>query len=87
MEFTTKKECVYLTSDSGVFANDDGQKFEWYKVVFADPLTFENHELGFKPNVNFDGLNKGDRILIDLVLEPTNKKSRVLVSNFRKSGN
>lgn len=84
MDFGTKQECVFLKAESGEFSNDDGQKIEWNKITFANPQTFENHELAYKSGLDFSKLEKGQRIYVDLSLEPTNKKSRVVVSNFRK---
>jgi hypothetical protein len=84
MDFVSEQESVFLKADSGVFANDDGEKIEWCKLVFANPLTFENHELAYKRDLDFSKLNKGDRLILSLSLEPTNKKSKVIVSNFEK---
>lgn len=83
MNFTTKQECVFLKADSGTFVGEDGNKFDWYKLTFANPLTYENHELGFKPQVDFSRINKGQKLILELELEPTNKKSRVIVSGFK----
>lgn len=83
MIFKTEQDCVFLSADSGVFANDDGQKFEWYKLKVADPMTYENHELVYKKDLEFSKLQKGQKVKLELMLEPTNKKSRVIVSNYR----
>lgn len=85
MKFNTKQEAVFIKSDNGVFMNEEtGQKFEWFKVIFADPITFENHELGYSAGLNLSNLTKGSRVLLEIELEATSKKSRPLVSNFTK---
>lgn len=83
MNFTTKEECVFLSSDSGTFVAENGNSIDWNKVTFANPLTYENHELAFKPQVDFSRINKGQKLILELELEPTNKKSRVIVSGFK----
>lgn len=85
MNFESNEEVVFLRNESGTFTNDSGQKIDWYKVVFANPKTFENHELAYKPMIdsNFKAITKGEKILLELELEPTSKKSRVVVSNVQ----
>lgn len=82
MIFKSDAVCVFLKSDSGIFVNDDGQPFHWYKVVFADPETFENHELAYRDHVDFSRIKKGQKLSLILELEPTSKKSRVVVTDF-----
>lgn len=83
MLFNGSSEFVYLQHDAGEFKNEEtGQLINWTKVVFADPSTFENHELAFREHVDFSKCKKGDRIILELLLEPTKKKSRVVVNNF-----
>lgn len=83
MIFNTMEECVFLKFENGSFKNDDGQEINWNKLTFANPTTFENHELGCRPDLNFNGLKKGQRILLELELEATSKKSRVFVSSYQ----
>lgn len=80
MKFLTEQEVVFLSADSGVFVSENGQKIDWTKITFADPLTYENHDLAYKSHLDLSRINKGDKLLLELELEPTNKKSRVIVS-------
>lgn len=84
MIFESEQEVVFLSADGGQMVNDDGQKFEWTKFVFADVTTYENHQLSYNKNLHdkLQGFHKGQRVLVKLTLEPTKNKSRAVLADI-----
>lgn len=84
MLFVTNEEVVFLNADGGEMTNDDGVKFDWTKITFADPKTYENHQLAYKKSLHdkLQGFNKGQRVIIKVELEPTKNKSRAILADI-----
>lgn len=83
MNFNTQSKAVFLGNEFGEFDNDNGQKVHWNKIKFANPETYENHELSYRDGLDLSKLSKGQQVLLELDLEPTSKKSRVIVTGFK----
>lgn len=83
MNFKTEQEAVFLSCDSGIFDSENGQKIAWNKIKFANPATYENHELSYRDGLDVSKLVKGQKVKLEIDLEPTNKKSRVVVTGFK----
>lgn len=59
------KEYVFLSGEpkSGI-SKKTGQPYELNKIQFADPVTYENHQLDFKKGLNLSYLSKGERVTL-----------------------
>lgn len=54
------------------------------KVKFADPATFENHQLDYKEGLNLSYLSKGEEVTLEVDLQAgyAGKDSRVVITNI-----
>lgn len=82
MILTSEQEVVFLKADGGTFVSEDGQKIDWNKISFANPSTYENHEMSYNPGLSFKNLQKGERLVLGIEMIPTSKKSKFLVSSY-----
>lgn len=59
--FESKKKYVFLSADV-IHKEKNGIKNEYRFITFADPETFENHQLSFAKNLDLSHFRKGQKI-------------------------
>lgn len=80
-----QKQYVFIEANTleGV-SEKSGKPYSMRKVRFADPVTFENHQLDFAENTSFMGFKKGDRVYITTDLQTQyNRDSRAVVTGLK----
>lgn len=80
-----QKQYVFIESNTLEGVSEKTQRpYSLRKVRFADPVTFENHQLDFAENTSFVGFQKGDRVHLILELQTRfNGDSRSVVTGLR----
>ena len=76
------KEFVFIEAKflQGV-SQKTGNPYEIRKISFADPLTFENHQLDYTDQASFSHLRKGQRITLETELQTQfNRDSKLVVT-------
>lgn len=60
-----------------------GNAYHIRKLKFADPGTFENHQLDYKEGLNLSPFSKGEEVTLDVDLQAgyAGKDSRVIITN------
>jgi hypothetical protein len=81
-----EKEFVFLGAQElkGVSQKEGpnkGRAYEMYILSFADPTTYENHQLNYKKDLDLSYLGKGEKVtlVLELVTGFGNKNSAVQV--------
>lgn len=78
------KQFVFLKSQeiNGISAKTD-KPYSLRKISFADPTTFENHQLDYKEGLMFTHLSKGEMVKLKLDLEQGfgGRDSRAIVTD------
>jgi hypothetical protein len=77
------KEFVYIEAmNLNGISEKTGKPYELRKLRFADPLTYENHQLDFAEGLTFGHIQKGERFTYewDLRTGYGNQDSRPIVT-------
>lgn len=73
---------IEAKTHSGISAKNN-QPYTLRKIRFADPLTFENHQLSFSEHADFNNFKKGDLVHLQTELETYfNRDSNTVVTGL-----
>lgn len=81
--FKSLSKFVFLGADV-VKKEKNGIVNEYRFIRFADPVTFENHQLMFSSKCKVDHLNKGDQVHVTGSLNQIYGRSQFLVESVDK---
>lgn len=79
-----KKQFVFLKSQEiNGTSEKSGKPYSLRKISFADPTTFENHQLDYKDGLNLTYITKGEMVNLKLDLEQGfgGRDSRAIVTD------
>lgn len=79
-----QKEYVFIEAQeiSGISKKTE-KPYEINKIIFADPMTYENHKLDFKKGLNLSFLSKGEKVTLITEFSPgfNGSDSRTIVTD------
>lgn len=76
--FESKKKYVFLGADV-IHKEKNGVMNEYRFITFADPETFENHQLSFSKNLDLNHLRKGQKIHVTGELDKVFGRTQFIV--------
>lgn len=78
--FESKKKYVFLRADV-IQKEKNGIMNEYRFITFADPETFENHQLSFSKNLDLSHFRKGQKIQVNGELDKVYGRTQFIVSD------